>query len=97
MAYEIQRHEVARGKLLKILVADYPNPIDSVLLRRLLDTFGMPVREEALLSYVAYLEERGYVRTETRRGSDIRMVSATATGVDVVDGRVEDEGVDIGY
>jgi len=97
MNYEVQKHEIARGKILKILAPVYPHPVDAVMLRRLLDDFGMAVSEETLLAYIAYLEERGYVRTSVRKHTDIRMIEATALGLDVVDRRKEDEGVDVGY
>lgn len=97
MSYAAQKHEIARGKIVKILAPEHPHPIDSVMLRRLLDDFGISVTEDAMTSYIAYLEERGYVRTETRKHTGIVMVFATAKGLDLIDGRIDDEGVEVGF
>jgi len=48
-----------------------------------------------LASYLHYLEERGYVRVEKRPAFDITLVSITADGLDVLDGRIEDRGVGV--
>lgn len=56
---------------------------------------GYPMDEDSLASYLAYLKERGYVRVEKRPAFDITLVSITADGMDVLDGRIEDRGVGV--
>lgn len=99
MAYETIRHELARGQILKILAPEHPNPVDFTLLRRLLDTFGFTVRDETLISYCAYLQERGYLKMEVRKTSVgvLRFAMITATGLDLLDGRKDDDGVEVGF
>jgi len=50
---------------------------------------------ESLASYLAYLEERGYVVVEQKDDFEITLVKITADGLDVLDGRTSDVGVGV--
>lgn len=86
------KHDRVRHLILKALAPDYPDPIDTVVLRRLLSTMGYPMSESDLKSYVAYLEEKGLIKVD-KRANDIVLIRATATGLDAMDARIEVKGV----
>jgi CTP-dependent riboflavin kinase len=88
------RREHARGTIIKVLVAEYPNPVDSFLLQKLLDDFGVTVDSDALDSYLAYLEEDDYVTRDTTRAG-ITIVRATKKGCNLRDGYIKDPGVEV--
>ena len=91
---ETERRNRIRGLIIKILAPDYPNPLDSAIIRRALADFGYPVDEDSLKSYLAYLQERGLVRIEERKFG-IHLNFITADGLNLLDGLTEpDPGVD---
>jgi len=96
MEMNAERHNRIRLLILKVLAPEYPKTVDSVILRRCLSNFGYPMDAEKLCSYLAYLQERDYVRVEEKKKFDIVMVSITATGLDVLDGRIDDPGIGVG-
>jgi len=69
--------------------------VDAVSLRKLLADLSYPMDADTLAAYLAYLEERGYVRIDERKKYDIVLVSITANGLDVLDGRIDDHGVGV--
>ncbi len=89
----MKKNNQIRLLILKILIPDYPLPLDSILLRRCLSNFGYPLGTEELSSNLAYLKERGYVKIDEKKGFDITLVSVTANGIDLVDGLITDPGV----
>lgn len=95
MEMNTEKHNRIRLLILKTLAPEHPKTIDSVILRRCLSNFGYPMDSEKLCSYLAYLQERGYVRVEEKKAFDIIMVSITATGLDVLDGRIDDRGIGV--
>jgi len=92
---EAVKHNRIRVLILQILSRQHPQPIDAVLLRRVLDDFGYPISEGSLQSYLAYLSERGCVRLDEKKKFDIVMVSATAKALDVLDGRIPEPGIEL--
>lgn len=95
MNIEAERHNRVRVLILKILAPQHPNKVDAVLIRRLLADFGVPISEHSLKSYLAYLEERGCVAVTEKRDFGITMVSITAKGLDILDGRVVEQGIEL--
>ncbi len=89
------KHNRVRKLILEALSPDYPNPLDTLILRQTLSNMGYPMTEGDMAAYLAYLKERGYITLETRKGFDIVLVAITANGLDVLDGRVEDRGVGV--
>ena len=92
MKMTAQRHNLAREQILKILAPEYPKPVDAVILRRCLANFEHPMDANKLAGYLAYLVERGCVVVE-EKPYDITLVRITSTGLDVLDGRVDDCGI----
>lgn len=88
-------HNRIRMLILRILSPEHPNPVDAAIVRRCLSDLGYPITEQTLRSYLEYLSERGYVRMDEREQFDILMVSISADGLDLLDGRIKDRGVGI--
>ncbi len=95
MNYEAEKHNRIRVMILKILAPTHPQMIDSVLLRRCLADFSYPLSDQSLRSYLAYLMERGCVRLEEKKKFDITMAAITAKGLDLLDGRITEQGIEL--
>ena len=95
MNVETMRRNRIRKLILEALAPGYPNPLDALILRQTLATVGYPMTGESLASYLAYLEERGYVVVEQKDDFEITLVKITADGLDVLDGRTSDVGVGV--
>lgn len=91
-----ERYRRIRGAILKLLAHEHPNPIDVKVLHFLLDDLGYTITEEELDSHLVYLAEKDCVRMEKRKstGVEIRMVVVAPKGLDVLDGFMDDCGVD---
>lgn len=86
------KHDRIRELILISLQPNYPLSMDSVVLRRHMATFGYPMTESDLMSYLAYLEEKCLVKIE-KRGEFIVLARITAKGLDVLDNRIDEVGV----
>ncbi|MCP3942204.1 MAG: hypothetical protein GY710_12060 [Desulfobacteraceae bacterium] len=89
---EAVKHDRVRHLILKSLSPGHPESLDTVVLRRHMGTFGYPMTEEDLNSYIAYLEEKKLVKVDKRPGN-IVMVRITAIGIDALDARIDVKGV----
>ena len=85
-----------RIALLNILKTEYPGAVDLKVLQFAMDNLGYPMPEGMLEAHLRYLEEKGYVQLETRKGFGFRIAfaSLTAVGWDLLDGLVREKGVD---
>lgn len=90
---EALRRNLIRKRILQCLAPGYPNAQDAIILRRSLADLGYPMTEESLLSYCAYLAERQLARIDVREQFGICLITITANGLDVLDGRSTDPGV----
>jgi DNA-binding MarR family transcriptional regulator len=63
-----------------------------------MDNLGYPMPEGTLNAHLKYLDEKGYVKPQTRSGFgfSIAFVSLTARGWDLLDGLTCERGVDEG-
>ena len=99
MSVLLERHAVKRGEILRILLAEHPEFVSTKIIRNCLDNSGLPTEETSILSYLVYLEDKGYIRTQRKRGErsriSILMAGLTAKGIDLMDGAnsLQDEGV----
>jgi hypothetical protein len=98
MTTNLRHKEVIRGKILYYLALIYPQSATLPLLQGELDIFGYPVPMEQLNFHLAYLDEKGLVSVERKRGPksarEIALVKITAKGIDYYDGRLPaEEGV----
>ncbi len=91
-----ERYRRIRGAILKLLAYEHPRPVDSKVIQLLLDDLKYSITEEECQSHICYLSGKGLVQKELRRCRGIRleMVTISPTGLDVLDGFIEDVGVD---
>jgi hypothetical protein len=94
-----EKYRRIRGAMLKFLAAGHPGAIDSRVLYHLLDDVRYTMTEEEFLSHTIYLAELGYMRKETRgaAGVEISMYMITPAGLNLLDGFIEDVGVDVRF
>jgi len=61
-----------------------------------MDNLGYPMPEGQLEAHLRYLEEKGYVHLEQRKGFgfSISFVSMSAKGWDLLDGHIKEKGID---
>lgn len=88
------RHNMVRRHILTIAAKSYPLPVDSELLRATLATLGYPMDAHALEFYVSYLEEKGCLKIEKKESYRITLIAITARGIDAMDGRLRDCGIE---
>ncbi len=83
---------------MELLSTEYPGALDLRALRFALDSLGYPLPEGMVEAHLRYLEEKGFVRLEKRKGFgfSIAFASLTAEGWDLLDGFKSDRGVDGG-
>jgi len=86
-----------RIALLELLKTEYPGTLDLKALRFALDNLGYPLPDGSVDAHLKYLEEKGYVQVQTRKGFGFRVAfaSLTAEGWDLLDGLGGEEGVDV--
>ncbi len=87
-----------RIALLELLSTEYPGALDLRALMFALDSLGYPMPEAMVEAHLRYLEEKGFVSIEKRKGFgfSIAFASLTAEGWDLLDGFSTDRGVDGG-
>lgn len=81
-----------------MLAGEHPGSVDAEVVRALLGELGYAADAGECRGHIAYLGEKGYVRRDLRRagGIEIELVAITAQGLDLLDGLIEDVGVDAG-
>ncbi len=86
-----------RTALLSILKTEYPSAVDLKVLQFATDSLGYPMPEGMLEAHLRYLEEKGYVHLEARKGFgfEFSFASLTAEGWDLLDGHVRERGVEL--
>lgn len=85
-----------RIALLNLLKTEYPGALDLKSLQFAMDNLGYPMPEGMLDAHLKYLEEKGYVHLERKKGFgfDISFASLTAKGWDLIDGYLSERGID---
>ncbi len=94
-----ERYRRIRGAILKLLAYQHPGTIDFKVLHFLLDDLRYTISEEECKSHVHYLAEKGLLTKDERKSSGIEiiMVSITPKGLDLLDGFIEEPGVDVRF
>lgn len=61
-----------------------------------MDNLGYPMPGGMLDAHLKYLEEKGYVKVERKKGFkfQIAFASLTADGWDLLDGHIHEKGID---
>lgn len=97
---KIKQNKAIRGYIIRALVKGFQN---SLLVRQLSNTLvaeGLIVSPD-ISKYLSYLEDRGYIRYIKKKVNSYSayledaVVQLTSKGVDLVEGTIEDAGVDI--
>jgi hypothetical protein len=88
---DAERHAVIKGRIMGILVREYPNGIDMVLLRKVLSNININLTPKELYAYIVYLRDIGYAVTKEVDIDkddiwDILYVTATTRGINFYDG-----------
>jgi len=85
-----------RIALLNLLKTEYPGALDLKALQFAMDNLGYPMPGGMLEAHLRYLEEKGYVHLQRRKGFgfEIAFASLTASGWDLLDGLIKERGVD---
>ncbi|MBI4822651.1 MAG: hypothetical protein HY805_00245 [Nitrospirae bacterium] len=96
MNTESVKNRRIRIALLNLLKTEYPGALDLKAIRFALDNLGYPMLEGALEAHLRYLEEKGYVSLERKKGFgfDIAFAELTAKGWDLIDGYLRERGID---
>lgn len=91
-----ERYRRIRGAILRLLAYEHPKPVDSKVIHLLLDDLKYSITEEECQSHICYLTEKGFVNMELRKSSGIRleMITVSPAGLDLLDGFIQDVGVD---
>jgi hypothetical protein len=86
-----------RVALLELLKTEYPGALDLKALQFALDNLGYPMPGGTVEAHLRYLEEKGYVQIQKRKGFGFRVAfaSLTAGGWDLLDGLGGEDGVDL--
>lgn len=85
-----------RIALLSLIKTEYPGALDIKALQFAMDNLGYPMLEGMLDAHLRYLEEKGYVRVERKKGFKFQIAFAylTANGWDLLDGHIHEKGID---
>lgn len=94
---EIMKNKMLRGQILRALSLFYPSPVDVNGIKASLATRGMFVSAD-VLKPLHYLKDKGYVNVNEPNIMEIKdsnLVELTAKGIDLIEGTIDDPGVDI--
>ncbi len=91
-----EKNKRIRIAILELLKTSYPGPLDMKVLLFSLDNLGYPMLDDQLTAHLMYLSEKSYVRLDKRKGYGFRLDFAclTATGWDLIDGHIHENGID---
>lgn len=91
-----EQYRRIRGAALKFLAKGYPGTVDAKILFLQINELGLELSETEFNGHLAYLEEKEFVRRETRSagGISLKIVRITTDGLDLLDGYIKDIGVD---
>lgn len=94
---QVTKNKMLRGQFLRTAALFYPTPISLKNIKTSLVTAGMNAAAD-VTKVISYLEDKGYI-TYTQgciQGfEDDDLIKLTAKGVDLLEGTIDDPGVDI--
>ena len=98
MTKDVLKHDLRRGEIIWVLKQDYPRLVTFRHLQLALRDRNIPLSEKDLESYLHYLEEGGFVRSERHydeaKSKELILASAlTAKGILLLDKKLTDPGV----
>jgi len=91
-----EKNKRIRIAILELLKTNYPGALDMKVLLFSLDNLGYPMLDDQLVAHLTYLSEKGYVRIDKRKGYGFQVAFAclTASGWDLIDGHIHENGID---
>lgn len=93
---EVLKHARNKGLILEILKADYPHPVDFMVMRRCLSLQGINLMEKDLEGYITYLANDGYVSVTKDNSGAILYINLLNKGMNLLDGYVTDKAIILG-
>lgn len=92
---EAEKNKRIRIAILEMLKTTYPAAIDEKNLRFALNHLGYPLLHNIYTAHLKYLEEKGYLKRETREGYGFKIgwCVMTADGWDLLDGYLHEDGI----
>lgn len=94
---EVMKNKLLRGQILKTLTLFYPSPVNVNSLKTALMTRGVMATAD-ITKTLHYLKDKEYIRITEGKIQEIEdddLVELTAKGVDLMEGTIEDPGVEI--
>lgn len=94
---QVLKNKLMRGQVLRTLTLFYPDPVSVGSLKSALLTRGITATAETI-NILHYLQDKGYLKMTEAKITDINdddLVSLTAKGVDLMEGTIEDPGVEV--
>lgn len=89
-----------RGAILKVLAREYPHgAVDAKIISLLIEDLGFKAGESECEGHLAYLVDKKYAVKDERVSSGIRitLASITPSGLDLLDGFLQDVGVNVRF
>lgn len=93
---EVLKHARNKGYILEILKADYPHPVDFMVMRRCLSLQGINLMEKDLEGYITYLANDGYVSVTKDNNGAILYINLLNKGMNLLDGYITDKAIILG-
>lgn len=93
---EVLKHARNKGHILEILKADYPHPVDFMVMRRCLSLQGINLMEKDLEGYITYLANDGYVSVTKDNNGAILYINLLNKGMNLLDGYITDKAIILG-
>jgi hypothetical protein len=99
MEVKKEKYKRIRGTILKLLAYQHPGTIDSKVLYFLLDDLSYTISEDEFKSHCCYLAEKNLIKIEERKtsGVEIQMIVISSRGLDLLDGFIDELGVDVRF
>ena len=94
---EVMKNKRLRGQVLRTLTLFYPSKVDVSGVKSALLTRGMVISAD-ISKVLHYLQDKGYIKTSESKISEFEdsdLIELTAKGVDLIEGTIDDPGVDI--
>ena len=87
------KNRIQRGQVIRELINSYPEPKTIRQLENALSSSGVIIADISRL--LAYLADKGYIGIDGEGYDFNNIIALKAKGVDLMEGTVEDDGVDV--
>jgi hypothetical protein len=94
---EVMKNKMLRGQVLRTLTLFYPSPVDVSGIKSALLTRGLLITAD-ITKVLYYLKDKQYINISKSTITEIEdsdLVELTAKGVDLIEGTIDDPGVEI--